>query len=44
MSGEALGPVNVRCQNREAGVGELVSRGRGDKGVFYFCGGDKKRE
>jgi hypothetical protein len=35
MGGEALGPVKAQCpsvgecQGREAGVGELVSRGRG---------------
>jgi hypothetical protein len=36
IGGEALGPVNARCpsvgecQDQEAGVGGLVSRGRGD--------------
>ena len=36
MRGEALGPVKARCpsieecQNREAGVGGLVSRGKRD--------------
>ena len=36
MGGEALGPVKtlcpsvVECQGQEEGVGELVSRGRGE--------------
>ena len=36
MGGEALGPVNAQCpsvrefQDREVGVGGLVSRGRGN--------------
>ena len=41
MGGEALGPVKAQCpsvgecQGREAGVGELVSRGSGEGiGVF----------
>ena len=39
MGGESLGPVKVlcprtgECQGQEAGVGGLVSRGRGE-GVF----------
>ena len=38
MGGEALGPVKAgcpsvgECQDREAGVGGLVSRGRGEGG------------
>ena len=43
MGGEALGPVKARCpsigecQVREAGVGRLVSRGRGDGiGGFWW--------
>jgi hypothetical protein len=38
MGGEALGPVKALClsigewQGQEAGVGGLVSRGRGDRG------------
>ena len=37
MGGEALGPVKAQCpsvreyQDREAGVGGLVSRGKGDE-------------
>ena len=37
MGGEALGPVKAQCpnvgecQDQEAGVGGLVSRGRGDR-------------
>ena len=42
MGGEALGPVKVLCQSKgehlgqEAGEGELVSRGRGNRigGIF----------
>jgi hypothetical protein len=29
MGGEALGPVKALCQGQEAGVGGLVSGGRG---------------
>jgi hypothetical protein len=42
MGGEALGPVKVlcrsvgECQDQEAGVGGLVSRGRG-KGIVGGC-------
>jgi hypothetical protein len=46
MGGEALGPVKAlsprvrECQDREAGVGRLVSRGRGrGKGIFRFSEG-----
>ena len=41
MGGEALDPVKVlcpsvgECQDREAGVGGLVSRGRGN-GIWGF--------
>jgi hypothetical protein len=44
MGGEALGPVKAlcpsigECQDREAGVGGLVSRGRGD-GIGEFSEG-----
>jgi hypothetical protein len=42
MGGEALGPVMVLCpsvggcQGQEAGVGGLVSRGRGE-GIWGGC-------
>ena len=41
MVGEALGPMKARCpsegecQDREAGVGGLVSWGRGDRIVVF---------
>ena len=44
MGGAALGPVKVicpsvgECQDREAGVGGLVSRGRGE-GIGGFSEG-----
>jgi hypothetical protein len=44
MGGEALGPVKAlcssvgECQDREAGVGGLVSRGRGE-GIGGFSEG-----
>ena len=44
MGGEAFGPVNVlcpsigECQGQEEGVGELVSRGRGE-GKWGFSEG-----
>jgi hypothetical protein len=47
MGGEALGPMKVRCssvgecQDREAGVGVLVSRGRGDVVVGFQRGNQK---
>jgi hypothetical protein len=40
MGGEALGPMKVLCPSigeflgQEAGVGGLVSRGRGDRGFW----------
>jgi hypothetical protein len=46
--GEALGPVMARCpsvgecQDREVGVGGLVSRGRGD-GLGGFQRGNEER-
>ena len=48
MGGEALGPVKAQClsvgecQDREAGVGGLVSRGRGD-GIGGFQRGKQER-
>jgi hypothetical protein len=45
MGGEALGPVKVlcpsvgECQDQEAGVGGLVSRGRGE-GIGDFWRGN----
>jgi hypothetical protein len=48
MGGEALVPVKTQCpsveecQGREAGVGGLVSRGRGD-GIGGFLRGNQKR-
>jgi hypothetical protein len=44
MGGAALGPVKVicpsvgECQDREAGVGGLVSRGRWDRIGFFSEG------
>jgi hypothetical protein len=49
MGGEALGPVKAQCpnvgecQNQEAGVGWLVSTGRGDR-IGGFQGGNQKRD
>jgi hypothetical protein len=46
MGGKALGPVKAQClsvgdcQNREAGMNALVSRGRGE-GVGGFQGGGR---
>jgi hypothetical protein len=50
MGGEALDPVKVlcpsvgECQDREAGVSELVSMGRGEEGRREWgeevCGGE----
>jgi hypothetical protein len=46
MEGEVLGPVKVlcssveECQGQEAGVGGLVSRGRG--GRIFFGGKTRK--
>ena len=48
MGGEALGPEKARCpsvgecQDREAGVGEWVSRGKGD-GTGGFQRGNEER-
>jgi hypothetical protein len=48
MGGEANGPEKVwcpsvkECQDREAGVGRLVSRGRGD-GIGGFQRGKHER-
>ena len=48
MGGKALGPVKARfpgvgeCQDREAGVGGLVSRGTGD-GIGGFQRRNKER-
>ena len=48
MGGEALDPVKAlcssvgECQDREVGVGELVSRGRGD-GIKGFQMGTQQR-
>ena len=48
MGGEALGPEKAgcpsvgECQDREAGVGGLVSRGRGD-GTGVFQWGNQER-
>jgi hypothetical protein len=48
MGGEALGPVKAQCpsigecQNREAGMGGLVSRGKG-KGEGGFWSGNQER-
>jgi hypothetical protein len=47
MEGEALGPMNALClsvgeyQGQEAGVGRLVSRGRG-RGEGFFGGETRK--
>jgi hypothetical protein len=49
MGGEALGLMKARCpsvgkcQDMEAGVGELVSRGRGD-GIGDFRTGNEEKE
>jgi hypothetical protein len=51
VGGEALGPVKApchsvgECQDREAGVGGLVSRGRGewDRVFFFFFGGETRK-
>jgi hypothetical protein len=49
MRGEALGPVKDQCpsvgecQDREAGVGGLVSRGRGNW-IVGFSEGNEERE
>ena len=49
MRGEALGSVKApcpsvgECQDREAGVGGLVSRGKGD-GIGDFQRGNQGRE
>jgi hypothetical protein len=48
MGGEALGPVKVLCpsigewQGQEAGVSELVSKGRGE-GIGGFWTGNQER-
>lgn len=48
MGGEALGPVKAQCpsvgecQNRELGVGRLVSRGREDV-IRGFQGGKQEK-
>ena len=48
MGGEALGPVKVLCssvgdfQGQEAGVGGLVSRGKGE-GIGGFQRGNQER-
>jgi hypothetical protein len=48
MGGEALGPVKSlcpsvgKCQGQEAGVGGLVSRGKG-QGIGVFRGETRKR-
>ena len=48
MGGEALGPVKVlcpsvgECQGQEAGVGRLVSRGRGE-GIGGVRRGNQER-
>jgi hypothetical protein len=48
MGGKALGPVKVlcpsvgECQGQEAGVGRLVSRGRGE-GIGGFRRGNQER-
>ena len=51
MGEEALGPVKFlcpsigECQDQEAGVGGLVSRGSGENiGVFFFGGETRKRD
>jgi hypothetical protein len=49
MVGEALGPEKAlcpsvgKCQDRESGVGELVSRGKG-MGLEVFGGETRKRD
>jgi hypothetical protein len=47
MGGEALGlvkgPTVGECQNRESGVGGLVSSGRGD-GIGEFQRGNEERK
>jgi hypothetical protein len=48
MRGETLGPVKVlclsigECQGQEAGMGGLVSRGRGERGEGIFRGETRK--
>jgi hypothetical protein len=48
VGGEALGSVKIlcpsieNCQGQEAGVGGLVSRGRGRK-IGKFCRGNQER-
>jgi hypothetical protein len=48
MEGEALGPVKVlclsigECQGQDAGMGELMSRGRGE-GIGGFQRGNHER-
>jgi hypothetical protein len=48
MGGEALDPVKAlcssvgECQDREVGVGEMVSRGRGD-GIGDFQRGKEEK-
>jgi hypothetical protein len=48
MEGEALGPETVqcpsvgKCQDVEAGVGRLLSRGR-EGGIVVFQGGNQER-
>ena len=49
MGGEALGPVKTlcpsvgECQGQEAGVGGLVSRGRGEESIGGFQRGNQER-
>ena len=49
MGGEDLGPVKAQClsvgecQDRDTGVGGLVSRGRGDE-IGGFWRGNQERE
>jgi hypothetical protein len=48
VRGEVLGPVKVpclsvwECQDREAGVGRLVSRGRGDWIGGFWRGSEER--
>ena len=48
MGGEAFGPVKAlspsvgECQGQEAGMGKLVSRGRGE-GIGNFWRGNQER-
>jgi hypothetical protein len=48
MGGEAFGPMKALClsvwgcQSHEAGVGRLVSKGRGE-GIEGFLKGDQER-